>query len=74
MKSTRAQYELEKLKLKSDRIINELEQNLQYEKESMEGAAEVLAMKHRQFELDQRQSLKEKRQLVIDQATVGRKG
>ncbi len=72
MKSTRAQYELEVLKLKSDRKISALEQDLQYEKNSMEGAAEVLAMKHRQLELDQRQSLKDKRQLEIDQGTVQR--
>ena len=70
MKTERALNDLERVKKNTDRKINQLERNLQYEIDARAEAEVVLDVQQRQVVLDQRQSDKDKRQLVIDQAIV----
>jgi hypothetical protein len=70
LKTERALNELARVKKLTDRKINQLERNLQYQKDARAGAKVVLDLQQRQVELDQRQSQKDKRQLEIDQAIV----
>jgi hypothetical protein len=70
LKAERALNELDRVKKLTDRKINQLERNLQYQKVARAGAEVVLDLQQRQVELDHRQSKKDKRQLEIDRALV----